>query len=251
MEEFKMTNLTTEMILNMSYRELQKEAKAKGIKANQSAGLLRILLDPSTDEKKEEVKEVDMSAPDTDDFFEEDDTTSTNEEASEPEASEQPIQTYTKLIEFVSSTAIAVHYKYRGIDVVVGWSKDDFKMHVWSKRKGSKLTSYGSMIKAMSHFKKGVHGDVGLVVNALKRIKLMPAKIKMLQAQLKAANEVSGNQVSPENVSPVKTEEKRSRANRGVAEAMWVKNFRDEFELIHERQPTAMEILAAKQSRAS
>jgi hypothetical protein len=161
------------------------------------------------------------------------------QQPSEPKASEAVIQEpqqSAKLIEFVKGTELAVHYRFNGKDVIVGWSKEDFRMYMYVKGQGKRLVSYGTMIDMLSKYQKGVHGDVGLVVKALNRIKKKPAKIVLLEQQAKAASGAS---------RLVSSEENRPRANRGVVDAEWLAKFRAEFEASHDRQPTGIEIKRA------
>lgn len=103
-----------------------------------------------------------------------------------------------KFIEFVSADNIKVEFIRDGRRHIVGWSKKDFKMHLFTatgdRFTSDKLVSYVTIIKSFKELVNGVHGDVARVVNALVRIKAMPAQIKVLERKSKVSN--SGQNVS-------------------------------------------------------
>lgn len=155
---------------------------------------------------------------------------STSTPVSEPKASD-------KLIEYVNGTDVAVHYRVKGEDVIVGWSRDDYKLHIWSRRKGDRIVSYATLVNMMSKFTKGVHGDVGLVVKAFSRIRKKPAKIVMLER----------NNYTPKTtpVPNVNKQDQQERPNRGMVDPQWLAAFREKYEANRGQQPSGQIIRAA------
>lgn len=153
----------------------------------------------------------------------------------------QPASTSTpvsgKLIEYVNGTDVAVHYRVKGEDVIVGWSRDDYKLHIWSRRKGDRIVSYATLVNMMSKFTKGVHGDVGLVVKAFSRIRKKPAKIVMLER-----NNYTPNMTPVPNVNK---QDQQKRPNRGMVDPQWLAAFREKYEANRGQQPSGQIIRAA------
>lgn len=245
LEEFKMTNtnnamvITIEMVEGASYKELQSLAKQFGIKANQKTNVLKeALLEHVTFEEVE----IEPAAPSTDGFFGDDEDDSASEASApvqQPTKEEQPVTTTKRIkpIEFIKATGLAVHYKANGKDVIVGWSTTDFRMHIWSKEKGTRFISYPTLMRQFSKLKNGVHGDIARVVKALGRIKTKPVQIMNLE-QEKKANAVSR---ADENVN-----EDASAKQQPVTRELIKKVSYMLYDVL-DRQPTADEVRDALQ----
>lgn len=128
-----------------------------------------------------------------DDFFDE----TTTVQVSEP------------LVKYVRSDNQIVEFLVRGKRVLIGWSKKDYKMHIYKAATGSSaVTSYITQIQFFKKLVNGRDGDIALVVAALKRIKSKPAVIKVLERKANGQTQ---------NVS-VSASEENARNRRGAVD---------------------------------
>lgn len=144
-----------------------------------------------------------------------------------------------KLIEFVSADNIKVVYRVNGRTmtdtVIVGWSKKDFCLHMYSSVRGDRIVSYATLITIFKKYTNGVHGDIARIVKAFGRIKAMPAPIKILQRKAKLANQEVVGEQRMENASA-------SNRRRGTVDPEWLKQFTASFVAEYDRKPSGLEI---------
>lgn len=125
--------------------------------------------------------------------------------------------------EFVRSDNTIVEFKQNGVRVIAGWSKKDFKFHLYSDNKGDRLTSAQFVINVFKKYTNGVHGDVARIVYALTRLRQKPSVIRAKEEWVRSQR---GMLVEPnkENVSATKP----VRRNAFVPiDPEWLKDYRE------------------------
>lgn len=144
-----------------------------------------------------------------------------------------------KLIEFVSADNVKVVYRINGKEVtdtvIVGWSKKDFRMHMYSSMRGDRIVSYATLIALFKKYKNGEHGDIARIVNAFKRIRKMPAVIKVTQQKAKLAQQGVVAEPRKENAQT-------SNRRRGTVDPEWLQQFTASFAAEYDRKPSGLEI---------
>ncbi len=239
-------------VTEKSYREVQAIAKSYGIKANQKKHILiKLILEKQ--ENKEEAQDmfnepVEQSVEsefealirsEEDEFV---DIKETKEEgASEASAPTQPTQKVapsvedefvepspqpaTKLFEFVKADNCVVHFRQKGVDIKIGWSKKDFKCYMVKDGK-AKFYHPQNAINAFKKFIDGVHGDVKRIVHALVRLKQKPGIIKSMESNaIVRQNENVSRAADKENQS---TTSRRPKSSSVIIDPQWLASYKEE-----------------------
>ncbi len=132
---------------------------------------------------------------------------------------------YTKLFEFVRADNCIVHFRQKGVDIKIGWSKKDFKCHMVKDGK-AKFYHPQNAINAFKKFVDGKHGDIKRIVHALVRLKQKPGIIKSMEQNAIAQQR--------ENVSRAAGKENQSTTNRRpksssvIIDPQWLASYKEE-----------------------